>query len=599
MMGERKKIRNTDVLLFDEISMCDGHLFDVLECMVTILRHYDNEIEERGQEHIMDDSQKKKTKVKDRVKWIKSQAPIITENMGGSSSDYQKNERSIMSAYMLKYRWEDDILSQLPAWGGMQLIAVGDFFQLPPVPNKKKGSNGSAEPMLVNDELSEIEYNNIVGAHGTYAFQSRSWAKTAFRTIELTEIHRQSGDDAGLLKLLNSMREGEKPLKQMHSAAIDAIRAPIRANSDGIVPTELHSMNDHVDEINMRELGKLSGESISFKASDKVVFCGKYKKKLAKKYSLEQIAHLPQIWNSIEDITYPQRYHDAKAERQCLETKKENLFKDRKYLELADIDTQLDGLKTEISDLESTTNMNYVTNLQNVTTWLKDTNVQGDPGQYLNQITQFEAQLQSDHKLFEQHATERFFAKECRVNQEFVLKGKSQVMLLYNLDIPAKLANGSRGIVEGFVSTEEYKTLIKLVMAKKDNKNKQQDTKDKGKTDVVVAKDSEEDVNIDSIFGAPEPEKDISSVITTLEKDSIKAMVDRLNGLMDSISEELAVVERAIAAQIDKLPVVKFTEGQIRAIIPQAFKKEFKGCGEAVRWQIPLTLAWAITIHKS
>ena len=95
MMGERKKIRNTDVLLFDEVSMCDGHLFDVLECMVTILRYYDNEIEERGQEHIMDDSQKKKTKVKDRVKWIKSQAPIITENMGGSSSDYQKNERSI------------------------------------------------------------------------------------------------------------------------------------------------------------------------------------------------------------------------------------------------------------------------------------------------------------------------------------------------------------------------------------------------------------------------------------------------------------------------------------------------------------------------
>ena len=185
-------------------------------CIVTIIRHYDDEIEESGQEHIIDDSRKKKTKVKDRVKLIKSRAPIITENMGGSGSDYQKNERSIMSAYMLKMRWDDDILSQLPAWGGMQLIVVGDFFQLPPVPNKKKGSNGSAEPMLINDELSEIEYNNIVGAHGTYAFQSRSWSRTSFRTIELTEIHRQSGNDDGLLKLLNAMREGEKPLKQMH-----------------------------------------------------------------------------------------------------------------------------------------------------------------------------------------------------------------------------------------------------------------------------------------------------------------------------------------------------------------------------------------------
>ena len=51
----RKKIHNTDVLLFDEISMADGHLFDVLECMVTIIRNYDD--------------------IKDRVKIIKSEAP--------------------------------------------------------------------------------------------------------------------------------------------------------------------------------------------------------------------------------------------------------------------------------------------------------------------------------------------------------------------------------------------------------------------------------------------------------------------------------------------------------------------------------------------
>ena len=84
-------------------------------------------------------------------------------------------------------------------WGGIQLVVVGDFFQLPPVPNKKKGSDGSSEPMLVNDELYETEYNNAVGSLGVYAFQSLSWQRSNFHTIELTEIHRQSDNDDGLL----------------------------------------------------------------------------------------------------------------------------------------------------------------------------------------------------------------------------------------------------------------------------------------------------------------------------------------------------------------------------------------------------------------
>ena len=42
----RKKIRKMDALLIDEISMLDGHLFDVIECMVTIIRCYD-EVKER------------------------------------------------------------------------------------------------------------------------------------------------------------------------------------------------------------------------------------------------------------------------------------------------------------------------------------------------------------------------------------------------------------------------------------------------------------------------------------------------------------------------------------------------------------------------
>lgn len=92
----------------------------------------------------------------------------------------------------------------------MQIITVGDFFQLPPVPNRARGLDKgySREYLLENDELYEIEYNNQVGTLGVYAFQSRSWSRSNFRTIELTKIHRQSDSDDGLLKLLNAMREG-------------------------------------------------------------------------------------------------------------------------------------------------------------------------------------------------------------------------------------------------------------------------------------------------------------------------------------------------------------------------------------------------------
>jgi len=593
----RKKIRETDVLLFDEISMCSGHLFDVLECMVTIIRYYDEKVDN--------------VRIKDVVKRIKSEAPVITENMGGASSDEQNNEDSIMSSYMLKMRWIDPILQQLPAWGGMQIIVVGDFFQLPPVPNKVK-RNGSSEPLLVNDELSEIEYNNIVGSMGSYSFQSSSWSKTNFCTIELVEIHRQSDNDDGLLKLLNAMREGQLPLEQAHAKAIQSIKSPLRKNTDGIVPTQLHSKNADVREINMSELGKLSGEAVSFRAKDTVEFAGRYKAKMTKKYSLEQISHLPQLWSSIEGITYPQRYHNAKIELQSLKDKHVALINERKYSELADLDKLIDELDKEISDIANTTESNNETNLQNVTTWLNDANVQGDPVYFLDQITQFENQLQSDYKKFEAHATERFFSTgECRVDEEMVLKEKTQVMLLYNLDLPAKLANGSRGIIEGFVKTEEYKALIKAIMDKRDNTKQPHDNNANGsKTDSdTAAKDSQQDTpSIESsnvngsktdIIASSQAQVDLHSIITTLvDKELVDALIRRIM-VMQYINEELTHIERALAANMDKLPLVKFVEGQLRVIIPIPFKKLFKGCGEASRNQIPLTLAWAISIHKS
>ena len=452
MMGKetRKKIQKTDVLLFDEISMCDGHFFDVLECMVTIIRRNSDDL-------------------KGRIDKIKSQAPVMNENMGGSQHDHDKSN-SIMSSFLLKMRWEDPAnggLGDLPPWGGMQIITVGDFFQLPPVPNRARGLDKgySREYLLENDELYEIEYNNQVGTLGVYTFQSRSWSRSNFRTIELTKIHRQSDSDDGLLKLLNAMREGEKPLTLLHSAAIDAIKAPIRAIPDGIVPTQLRSNNADVLVINMAELSKLDGEPVVFKANDRVEFDQYYEKKVIEKYSLEFLAHSPHIWSSVEGVKFPPEIQEKKIELQKAESKKKSLVEERKYAEINDVDIEIDSLADEIEGLEASTKKKNELNIDNVASWLIEAGIKEEsPRGYFDRLTRFDEQLRSDHAKFEQHATERFFARECLVDENFTLKTKSQVMLLYNLELSCKLANGSRGVVEGFVQTEEYRDLIIAIM---------------------------------------------------------------------------------------------------------------------------------------
>lgn len=125
-------------------------------------------------------------------------------------------------------------------FGGLQVVLVGDFFQLPPVLSRELGNNQA--------ELTLSEHSDAAG----FAFTSSVWQKTAPLVCYLSEQHRQ--EDPVFLEFLGAVRKGT--IAERHKALL---RTRYRKTAqDGI--TQLYSHNANVDHINTAELSKLPGQ---------------------------------------------------------------------------------------------------------------------------------------------------------------------------------------------------------------------------------------------------------------------------------------------------------------------------------------------------
>ena len=123
-------------------------------------------------------------------------------------------------------------------FGGLQLILVGDMYQLPPV-NSSSNNDGSIH----------------------FVFEAAAWKRCIQDSVVLRTVHRQS--DPVFLKILDEARSGKL---SDESIAILETRRTNEWKRLEIKPTLLFTRRADVEQINMGQLQKCQGPDYTFKA---------------------------------------------------------------------------------------------------------------------------------------------------------------------------------------------------------------------------------------------------------------------------------------------------------------------------------------------
>lgn len=117
-------------------------------------------------------------------------------------------------------------------FGGLQMVFVGDFFQLPPIP----------EP----------------GQQAQFAFEGRAWRGANPIVCYLSEQHRQ--EDATYLSTLSAIRRGE--IDDSVYAHLETRRLAPETTEKEV--TKLFTHNADVDRINSDALGRIKGDAKTY-----------------------------------------------------------------------------------------------------------------------------------------------------------------------------------------------------------------------------------------------------------------------------------------------------------------------------------------------
>lgn len=130
-------------------------------------------------------------------------------------------------------------------FGGIQLVITGDFYQLPPVPDKDSSSSNN------NEQLSK------------FVFEADSWEQAIPATVELRRVFRQK--DSSFSSMLNELRQGivsqdsNEILKNQTKEVIPA---------EGMSATELFPRKIDVDRANNERLRRLTTKPFIYNCED-------------------------------------------------------------------------------------------------------------------------------------------------------------------------------------------------------------------------------------------------------------------------------------------------------------------------------------------
>ncbi|THC88894.1 hypothetical protein EYZ11_011663 [Aspergillus tanneri] len=148
-------------------------------------------------------------------------------------------------------------------FGGIQLVVTGDFFQLPPVPEKDK-------------------------REAKFAFTAATWNTSIQHTILLTNVFRQA--DPEFAGMLNEMRLGK-----LSPHTIDIFKQLSRPLDfhDALEATELFPTRHEVENANTVRMQRLSGELMTFTAQDSgTIKETQYRDKLLENCMAPPVIHL-------------------------------------------------------------------------------------------------------------------------------------------------------------------------------------------------------------------------------------------------------------------------------------------------------------------